>query len=151
VATTLMSGEEVDLLISILKVASTIGRPMKEGVADPGGVSSNELRVLMCLGGEGQMAGHEMGELIGMQPMNISRALAALAARGWVEQVPDTENRRRKPHQLSAVGAAAYAEMTPQLADVASFLFAGLNDRERESLSKVMTKLGRRIRHWGES
>ena len=49
---------EIDLLVWMLKFASLISRPMRDGVADPAGLSANELRLLMALSGEGESAGH---------------------------------------------------------------------------------------------
>src|SRR5262249_32710498 len=57
---------EIDLLVAILRFASVISRPMRDGVADPAGFSSNELRILMALSGEGDSAGHDLAELMGM-------------------------------------------------------------------------------------
>ena len=48
---------EIDLLVAMLEFASLISRPMRDGVADPAGLSSNELRILMALTGEGGVRG----------------------------------------------------------------------------------------------
>jgi DNA-binding MarR family transcriptional regulator len=140
--------QDVDLLVSLLRFASLINRPMRDGVADPEGLSLNELRVMMSLGGEGEMAGHELAELIGMQPMNVSRALATLIGIGWVEQVSDTANRRRKPHRLSPAGWEAHAAMGPEIADVAGFLCQSLTSADRASLDRILGKLAGQIEAW---
>jgi DNA-binding MarR family transcriptional regulator len=139
---------EIALLVAILKLATVINRPMRDGVADPEGLSLNELRVMMSLGGEGPMAGHELAELIGMQPMNVSRSLANLAARGWVEQTGGAGNRRRKPYRLSTGGWAAHRAMLPEVADVASFLFSGLPKGESQRLADLAQALIGRIGEW---
>ncbi len=95
---------EIELLVSMLKFASLISRPMRDGVADPAGLSSNELRILMALSGEGESAGHDLAELMGMHAMNVSRALASLHAMGLVEQVRKPRNRRRKPYRVEHAG-----------------------------------------------
>jgi DNA-binding MarR family transcriptional regulator len=105
----------VDLLIQLLKLASLINRPMQEGVAGPNEIGLNELKIVICLGGEGAMAGHDITELVAMPPMNVSRALAALVSRGWIEPAIDRANLRRKPFRLSAAGWAAYRAMTPDV------------------------------------
>jgi DNA-binding MarR family transcriptional regulator len=93
---------EIGLLVAMLRFASLISRPMRGGVADPAGFSSNELRILMALSDEGDSAGHDLAELMGMHAMNVSRALASLHDMGLVEQVQNSDNRRRKPHRISA-------------------------------------------------
>jgi DNA-binding MarR family transcriptional regulator len=142
------SRDDVALLVSLLRLSSVLNRPMRDGVADPEGLSLNELRVMMSVGGEGEVAGSELAELIGMQPMNVSRALAKLSQMGWVEQTPDASNRRRKPHRLSRKGIAAHRAMTPEVATVASFLFADMSDAECAALSALLQKLDAQIAAW---
>jgi hypothetical protein len=55
---------DVALLISMLRFATLINSPMRDGVALPVGVSPNELKIIIALGGEGERAGHELAELI---------------------------------------------------------------------------------------
>lgn len=140
--------EDADLLVLLLKVSSTINRPMKDALAEPTGLGLNELRVLMCLGGEGEMAGHDLADVMGMQPMNVSRALATLTSLGWIEQVRDTRNRRRKPHCLTNAGKSAFADMFPLVESISRFLFAGLNAKDKKSLSTALEKLSDRIGQW---
>jgi DNA-binding MarR family transcriptional regulator len=143
-----VESSDIGLLIAMLRFASMINRPMRDGVADPEGLSLNELRVMMSLGGEGEMAGHELAELIGMQPMNVSRALATLSEIGWVEQSADPQNRRRKPHRLSVAGWDAHKAMGPEVAEVAGFLFKTLTPAERASFAGVLDKLTVQVGDW---
>ena len=140
--------ENVRLLIAILRFASTISRPMRDGVADPAGLSPNELRLLLALGGEGESAGHELAELMGMNPMNVSRALASLTAMGLVESVDDAANRRRKPHRLSEKGWVQHKAMMPEIGSVAAFLLQPLSASERRTLQRLIAKLRARIDEW---
>jgi DNA-binding MarR family transcriptional regulator len=139
---------QVSLLIAILKMASMINRPMRDGLADPQGLSLNEMRVLMSIGGEGQVAGHELAEIIGMQPMNVSRSLATLLERGWIEQAGDQKNRRRKPYRLSDVGQQSLVSMFPSVGDVANFLFAGTIENDVVELTAKVEQLINRIDEW---
>jgi DNA-binding MarR family transcriptional regulator len=142
------SSADIDLLVAILKLASVINRPMKEGLADPEGLTLNEVRALMSLGGEGELAGHELSRAIGMQPMNASRALASLEKRGWIEEVEDPGNRRRKPYAISDAGIDAYRAMIPELADIAEILFTDLSDAERRRFRATAQKIMDRIAQW---
>jgi DNA-binding MarR family transcriptional regulator len=147
-ATQQPENNDVALLISMLRFATLINSPMRDGVAVPVGVSPNELKIIIALGGEGERAGHELAELMGMIPMNVSRALASLSERGWVEEVIDSSNRRRKPHRLSAEGWRAYREMGPRMEDVATFLFSTLEPNERAGMSAVLDKLYDQVMGW---
>ena len=139
---------EIGLLVAVLRFASLISRPMRDGVADPAGYSSNELRLLMALSGEGESAGHDLAELMGMHAMNVSRALAALQRLGLAEPVKDSSNRRRKPYRLTARGAAAHLSLEPNIAQVARFLFRVLDAAERVSLRRLIAKLDRQVMGW---
>jgi DNA-binding MarR family transcriptional regulator len=138
----------VELLVQLLKQASLISRPMIEGVAAPNGLSANELRIIMCLGGEGALAGHEISVTMAIPPMNVSRAIAALVGRGWVENVRDPANRRRKPVQLSAAGWERYRSLIPDVAAVASDLLAGLSASEKVALARIAAKVIAGIERW---
>src|SRR5512139_2102424 len=85
------------LLVRLLKLGSFVNGPMKDGVCDPFDMSQIEMKVLMALAGEGDLAGHDLVEIMGVPAMNVSRALAALRERGWIEDARDPDNRRRKP------------------------------------------------------
>ncbi len=138
----------VDMLVSLLKVATRIASPMRDMVADPEGLSVTELRILLALGGEGALAGHDLAELMAMQPMNVSRALAGLTEMGLVEPVQNMGNRRRKPHQLSARGQAKFAAMQPEMRAVADFVFGGLSEAKRAQASKLLATLDSRLASW---
>jgi DNA-binding MarR family transcriptional regulator len=142
---------DIELLVSMLKFASLISRPMRDGVADPAGFSSNELRILMALSGEGESAGHDLAELMGMHAMNVSRALSSLHDMGLVEQVENSSNRRRKPHRISTRGAAAHVALEPHIAQVARFLFGVLTAGERQRLRTILAKLDRQVLQWQPS
>lgn len=139
---------QIGLLVAMLRFASLISRPMRDGVADPAGFSSNELRILMALSGEGESAGHDLAELMGMHAMNVSRALSSLHAMGLVEPAKNSKNRRRKPYRISARGAAAHIALEPRIEMVAGFLFGVLSATERRTLHKILTKLDRQVLSW---
>jgi DNA-binding MarR family transcriptional regulator len=139
---------EIRLLIAMLRFASLISRPMRGGVADPAGLSCNELRILMALSGEGESAGHDLAELMGMHAMSVSRALSSLRRMGLVEPAASTRNRRRKPYRVSSRGAAAHLALQPHLAEVARFLLGVVTARERAGLERIVAKLDRQVTKW---
>jgi DNA-binding MarR family transcriptional regulator len=142
---------QIGLLLAMLRFASLISRPMRDGVADPAGFSSNELRILMALYDQGESAGHDLAELMGMQAMNVSRALASLHAMGLIDPVDNPSNRRRKPHRVNRRGAASHLAMKPHIAQVARFLFGALSSSERKSLKRILAKLDCRVLQWQPS
>ncbi len=137
-----------ELLIRLLKLGSFINVPMKEGVCDPSGVSQIELKVLMALAGEGELAGHDLVEIMGVPAMNVSRALAALRERGLIEEAHDPENRRRRPVRLNAAGRAAYRELQPATDAVAQALLGDLTPRQRREFAALADKVIAAMTAW---
>lgn len=140
---------EVALLVDLLKLGTFIGTPMREGVADPLGLTNTDLRIVLALGGEGELAGHDLSEIMGLPPMNVSRAIAGLMQRGLVEPGTDRRNRRRKPVRLTAAGQALFAQTIPSMAHVGADLFKGVPARDREAFRRVAASVLSRIGRWG--
>lgn len=140
---------EVALLVDLLKLGTFIGTPMREGVADPLGLTTTDLRIVLALGGEGELAGHDLSEIMGVPPMNVSRAIAALMQRGLVEPGANRRNRRRKPVRLTAAGHELFAQTIPAMAHVGADLFKGVSTRDREAFRRVAAAVLTRIGRWG--
>lgn len=145
---TLAEDDLTPLLISLLKLCSLIGDPMKVGVCDPFDASTSEVKVLMALAGEGPLAGHDLVHMTAMSPMNVSRAIAGCKSRGWVEDFNDPENRRRRPVRLTSEGEATYRQMQPMLHGVAESLLGKLTVRQRREMDNLTSLVLRRIAEW---
>lgn len=141
--------EDVSLLIDLLKLGTFIATPMRDGVADPMGLTPTDLRIVLALGGEGELAGHELSEIMGVPPMNVSRAIAALTERGLVEPGANRSNRRRKPVRLTDAGQRLFARTIPAMAHVGADLFKGVSQRDREAFRRVAASVLARIGRWG--
>lgn len=135
-------------LIRLLKLGSFVNGPMKDGVCDPSGVSQIELKLMMALAGEGELAGHDLVEIMGVPAMNVSRALASLKQRGWIEDAADPVNRRRRPVRLSAAGLAAYEQTLPSIEAVAEALLGGLTSRQQREFAALSDKIIAAMIEW---
>ena len=133
------------LIKELLKLATLVNRPMREGVAEPLDASLDELKIIMCLGDLGPMAGHKIAEVMVIPPMNVSRALVELKTRGWIEPAPDAADRRRKPVRLTKLGTEVFDNTRPRLAAVATDLFQDLTVAEQAELFKAVTAISARI------
>jgi DNA-binding PadR family transcriptional regulator len=95
-------------------------------IEDFGRFSEPALLILASLAG-GPRHGYAMVEDIArlsgvrLRPTTLYAALARLEQRGWVESLPAEE--RRRPHRLTAAGAAVLRE---QLRSMETFVAAGL-------------------------
>lgn len=143
-------GEEppFDQLVRLLKLGSFVNSPMKDGVCDPSGLSQIELKVMMALAGEGDLAGHDLVEIMGVPAMNVSRALATLRARDWIEEAVDPDNRRRKPVRLTAAGRAEYERLHPAVDAVAHALLGGLSPAQQRQFAAISDKIIAAMTQW---
>lgn len=139
---------DVAMLVDLLKLATFIGGPMREGVADPMGITATDLRIVLALGGEGELAGHELSEIMGVAPMNVSRAITGLIQRGLIEPGLDRSNRRRKPVRLTAEGERLFGDTIPAMATVGADLFRGVSQRDRDAFRRVAAAVLARIGRW---
>lgn len=137
-----------DQLVLLLKLGSFVNSPMKDGVCDPSGISQIELKVMMALAGEGDLAGHDLVEIMGVPAMNVSRALAALREKGWIEEAVDPENRRRKPVRLTATGQAEYDRLHPAVEAVAQALLGGLSQAQLRQFAAISDKIIAAMTQW---
>lgn len=137
-----------DLLVRLLKMASFISAPMRDGVCEPAGISTNELRVVMALAGEGALAGHDLVEITGLPPMNVSRAIAALREQGWIEDAVDPDNRRRRPVRLTDAGHDGYGRIQPHIDLVANAVLGTLTQRQRTQLAGLSDRLNDSLVEW---
>jgi DNA-binding MarR family transcriptional regulator len=135
-------------LIALLKLASLINRPMLAKVASPAGLALNELRLLVALAGEGRAAGHDLTNLMGMPPMAVSRAVAALRENGLVIEQRDNLNRRRKVLSLTRQGRARLKALLPEMQVVSDIVFSALSSAERRVLARVLSKLVHTLETW---
>lgn len=141
-------GERFDQLVLLLKLGSFINSPMKDGVCDPSGISQIELKVMMALAGEGDLAGHDLVEIMGLPAMNVSRAIAALRERGWIEDAVDPENRRRRPVRLTAAGRAEYDRLHPAVEAVAQALLGSLSAAQLRQFGAISDKIIAAMTQW---
>lgn len=144
-------GKEIsdsELLIDILMLGAFVNTPMTDGVCVPAGIGQTELKIVMSLAGTGEMAGHDLVEIIGIAPMNVSRALRQLRERGWIEDAPDSENRRRKPVRLTEEGFAAYARLEPDFNELAGSLLGSLTKVQKQQFRVAARRILTNMADW---
>ena len=81
------------------------------------GISRPEWRTFAILGQLGHTTATEIGRRSTMHKTKVSRAVAALEKRGWLSRRADVADRRIEHLELSASGAAVYAELAAMARD----------------------------------
>jgi MarR family transcriptional regulator, lower aerobic nicotinate degradation pathway regulator len=129
------------LLYRLLKLSNLMMRPLFMKRAEAFQMNINELRVLMTLARMGEAASHELCEVAGIHPMNVSRAVSVLRAQGRIEERRDEDNRRRKLLRLTPEGRRVSEKLQPAGRSVAERLFAGVDRGALLQLSAIIDKL----------
>ncbi len=133
------------LLHRLLKLTNLIGRPFFTHFAHRHDLTLNDVRVLMSLASVGQAASHELCEMTGTHPMNVSRSVARLTRQGRITDRADPGNRRRKLLTPTDEGWALYHKLAPHVKVLSEFVFATLSQREVEFLSSLIAVLSERL------
>jgi DNA-binding MarR family transcriptional regulator len=133
------------LFYRVLKLSNLIGRPFFTHFADRYDLTMNDTRVLMTLASMSEAASHEICQVSGMHPMNVSRSVARLRRQGRIVERSDPHNRRRKILTPTPEGWELYRKLTPHVNVLSEFVFGALSGLESDLLGKLVDLLTQRL------
>lgn len=105
------------------------------------GLKIPEWRVLAVVAERGGADQAELVAATAMDKMTVSRAVAALSARGLIARDGPASDRRTRRLRLTRDGAALHAEIAPLALALEADLLAALSPREREQLIDLLRRL----------
>lgn len=109
------------------------------------GIGIPEWRVIANLGRSPGLSANGVVERSAMDKVTVSRAVAALEAKGLLERERDAGDRRRSRLSLSPRGQAVYREIAPLALDFERDLLAVLTGAEAAQLDRIIAKLARKM------
>lgn len=115
---------EAFLPYRLVRAAELVSRRFAEAYRQAHGISRQEWRSFAILGETGRTTATEIARRSTMHKTKVSRAVAALQARGWLTREVDPADRRVEHLALTPAGAAVYGE----LAELARAYQAALAD-----------------------
>ena len=105
------------------------------------GVTVGQCMTLTTLHEQGEITSHQLGLILGLAPSTVTRAIAPLHERGWIQRRRDTADRRQIRLSLTPAGAA----LADQLAERGNAMYRLILDRvpveDRESTLSAMEVL----------
>lgn len=137
--------DRVTAMNHLLKLTNRLMAPFSTHLEKRYKISLNEFRVLMVIGQLGVTASHELAQILGVNTMAVSRAVAALNRHGRVAVATDPQSRRRKTLQLTAEGERLWREMMPASVKVADYLFEALRPDEVMAFDHYVRTLTERL------
>jgi len=97
----------------LYRLADLVSREFAAVYKDRLGLTRPEWRVLAGLGQHGTLTATRLGEQSAMHKTKVSRAVAELERRRWLERRKDGDDRRIEHLTLTRAGQAAYSAMVP--------------------------------------
>jgi len=104
----------------------------------------NTLLLLRKAGADGLLMG-EIGQKLVVTKSNVTGLVDRLERQGLVERAEHSD-RRATIVRLTDAGAALLDRTTPRHAELLAELTGGLDDQEKETLIRLLTKLRRELR-----
>jgi DNA-binding MarR family transcriptional regulator len=126
-------------------LASSVSHALAAVYGAKFGISIPEWRVMATLGQFGEITAREIGLHSHMHKTTVSRAVAALAARGLIERRRNRDDMREAFLTMSGKGRLIYLEIVPLARDFADNLADGLEQSDRLLLDQLITRLMSRI------
>ena len=111
------------------------------------GIGVTEWRVIAVLGRYPDLSAGEVAARTAMDKVAVSRAVARLLERGFVERDTHGDDRRRSVLALSRSGRRIYDEIAPLALDLEQRLLSRLDAGERASLDALLDKLADGVAH----
>lgn len=102
---------EAFLPYRLVRVSNAVSQRFAAAYKMRFGLTRPEWRSIAILGEVGEATATEIGRRSTMHKTKVSRAVAALEARGWLTRRADSEDRRLEHLELTAKGRHAYREL----------------------------------------
>jgi DNA-binding MarR family transcriptional regulator len=95
------------------RLADAVSRNFWKRYGGMHGLTRPEWRTLAALGQCGTMTATAIGAHSAMHKTKVSRAVAGLERRRWLQRRPDAADRRLEHLELTAAGRSAYGDLVP--------------------------------------
>jgi DNA-binding MarR family transcriptional regulator len=122
-------------------LAETVSRSFSKIYADQYGIGIPEWRVIATLGEYQSMTARDISKATSMHKTKVSRAVAALEKRDFIERDVNPEDQREQSLKLSATGAQMYEELVPQALAYSEKLQDALTAEQKTILSEIFERL----------
>jgi len=130
--------------------ANRMSRAFARAYAERFGLSIPEWRVMAVLGTGGPLTAAAIVERTAMDKVKVSRAVAALEAKGFVVRRPHPEDRRSALLELAAPGMAVFEAIVPLARTLEAELTAVLGPEDRAQLAQLLARLDAHLAGLGD-
>ena len=123
------------------RLADAVSREFQKIYKQRYGLTRPEWRTLATLGQFGTVTATAIGEHSSMHKTKVSRAVAELEQRKWLERTVDTEDRRIEHLTLTKTGEKVYGELVPLARAFEAAILDRMSDSEKAAVAKALSAL----------
>lgn len=109
-----------------------------EAVLRPFDLGSTQWYILYQLVHHGPTMQRDLVRLLQIERATLTVIVGALVRKGWVEQVIDSADQRRKLLHITPAGIALWEKLPDLSAIINEAAFAGISDTDRETAVRVL-------------
>ncbi|MGM9482278.1 MarR family winged helix-turn-helix transcriptional regulator [Roseateles sp. NT4] len=131
---------------SLLREVARLYTRAQRVVADCCRTTSTQCHLLTELGRSGPLPLSELGTRVSLEKSWVSRAVEAMAARGWVTKEPNPQDARSWLVTLTADGERTVQALNQTLDDHAEALLASLSPHQRDAVETSLLTLLKALR-----
>lgn len=126
-------------------LAGAVSEGLARVYADRHGIGIPEWRVIATLGQFERMSGRDIAAHTRLHKTTVSRAVAALEARGLLRRERDRADHRAELLSLKPKGRAMYEDLAPIAQGYAAALLAELPPEDAAALDRAISHLQARV------
>jgi DNA-binding MarR family transcriptional regulator len=120
-------------------------RALMDAVLRPYDLGSTQWYVLYQLANEGPTMQRDLVRLLQIERATLSGVVATLVRKGFIDQMPDTEDQRQRMLRLTTSGKKLWKELPDPIMLIRSLSFDGINHEELATARRVLQAATERI------
>ncbi len=122
-------------------LSNRISRVVARSYAESYGIGVIDWRTLVAIEHFGPTTASAISERTQLDKGSLSRAIARLSKKGWIERSAGSRDRRQTLLRITGAGKTEYRAIAPQALERQRALLSALSEREREDLAGLIDRL----------
>jgi DNA-binding MarR family transcriptional regulator len=122
-------------------------RALMDAVLRPYDLGSTQWYVLHQLANEGPTMQRDLVRSLQIERATLSGVVLTLVRKGFIEQMPDSEDQRQRMLRITASGKKLWKELPDPIALILSVAFDGVDQSELATARRVLQAATERLNH----
>ncbi len=120
-------------------------RATMESILRPYELGSTQYYVLYQLANDGPTMQRDLGRILQIERATLSRIVTTLVRRGFIDQMPGSEDQRQRMLRLTGAGTKLWEELPDPLALIRAIAFEGADAAELAAATRVLKAATQRL------